>query len=80
MCDHDEEIQNDQASESPEIIVEKDKEPDNKVDIVCDLEKEFSCGPGRGCVPYERVCDLSNDCGDWSGKMGSDWLILNIDL
>ena len=27
----------------------------------------FSCKSGS-CIPYSQVCDLSNDCGDWSDE------------
>ena len=34
----------------------------------CDPYTEFDCGPGKPCLPQERVCDLRNDCGDWEDE------------
>ena len=29
----------------------------------------FQCKSGK-CITYDRVCDLANDCGDWSDEQG----------
>ena len=34
----------------------------------CDPYTQFDCGPGKTCLPRERVCDLVNDCGDWEDE------------
>lgn len=32
-------------------------------ELKCDPLTEFDCGPGKSCLPLDRVCDTVNDCG-----------------
>jgi len=43
----------------------------------CDPYSEFDCGDGKGCLPNERVCDRSNDCGNWEDEPKTCFLNVN---
>ena len=44
----------------------------NKTELSeCDLDTQFDCGHGRGCIPLERMCDHHNDCGGWEDEPSS---------